>query len=271
VITGTYIYDSTVPDTNDSPTVGDYISSTSPFGITLNVGGLVFRTDPNNVEFWVEIVNNHGNPASDNYLIRSYNNIFDIPVPSEISTDIVWQLNDPTLNALSSDELPTVPPVLPDWDSSSDLTLLSQGDPSEEYYFIRAHVTSATLCGEIPTETPTPTSTIPAPFITIYDPNGGESIEYQSVYRIDWASQDVDKVLIHLLYKYNCAGCLGDWYSTLITPLIENTGQYDWKVLVDFPASDKEYKIRIEGFDIHGNPIDVWDESNAPFNIFVPY
>lgn len=138
VITGTYVYESTTPDTNSLSTVGDYRHSTAPFGITLNAGGFVFRTDPNNVNFLVEIVNNHGSPASDNYLLRSYNNIFD--VGSSGDTHISWQLDDPTLAALSSEALPTVPPVLADWQSVVGLTIASGGS------FIRSHVTSANLC-----------------------------------------------------------------------------------------------------------------------------
>lgn len=121
VITGTYVYESTTLDTNDLPTVGDYQHTTTPFGITLNAGGFLFRTDPSNVDFIVEIVNDHGTPASDNYLIRSYNNLFDLSAPTSISgpteNHIAWQLDDPTLAALSSEALPLVPPVLADWQS----------------------------------------------------------------------------------------------------------------------------------------------------------
>ena len=71
VITGRYVYDLTTEDTNSLPTVGDYFHTATPFGITLDAGGFLFRTDPNNVNFLVEIVNDHGNPPSDNYLLRS--------------------------------------------------------------------------------------------------------------------------------------------------------------------------------------------------------
>ncbi|HEX3037283.1 MAG TPA: PxKF domain-containing protein [Thermodesulfobacteriota bacterium] len=142
VITGTYVYESTTPDTNTSPTVGDYWHTTAPFGITLNAGGLVFRTDPNNVYFLVEILNDFGIPARDNYLLRSYNNTFDISVPSATQNLIGWQLDDPTYTALSSGALPTMPPVLADWQSLSGLTISSQNYYFEQF-LIRAHVTSA--------------------------------------------------------------------------------------------------------------------------------
>jgi hypothetical protein len=145
IITGTYVYESTTADTNPLSTVGDYQHTTTPFGITLNAGGFVFQTDPNNVNFIVEIVNDHGTPPSDNYLLRSYNNIFGISVPGEIENHIAWQLDDPTSTALSSAALPTVPPVLADWQSLFGLTIESRSFSSGGQFFIRAHVTSAVL------------------------------------------------------------------------------------------------------------------------------
>ncbi len=145
VITGTYRYESTTPDTNPLPTVGDYWHTSAPFGITLIAGGLVFRTDPNDVSFIVEIVNDY--LGRDNYLLRSYSNVFDISVPSETSNHISWQLDDPTQTALSTEALPTVPPVLADWQSIFGITIESRNDYSAFYddFFIRAHVTSAEL------------------------------------------------------------------------------------------------------------------------------
>jgi hypothetical protein len=149
VITGTYVYESTALDTNPAPTVGDYQHTTAPFGITLNAGGLLFRTNPTNVNFLVEIVNDHGIPPSDAYLVVSYNNIFDIAVPAEMESLIAWQLDDPTLTALSSEALPTVPPVLADWQSNVGLTIESRSFEGGEF-LIRAHVTSANLCSVTP-------------------------------------------------------------------------------------------------------------------------
>lgn len=150
VITGTYVYESTTPDTNPAPTIGDYQHTTAPFGITLNAGGIVFRTDPTNVDFLVEIVNDHGIPPSDNYLLASFSNIFDISVPSAMENLIAWQLDDATLTALSSDALPTVPPALADWQSPFGLTIESRNPFEGEEFLIRSHVTSANRCSDIP-------------------------------------------------------------------------------------------------------------------------
>jgi hypothetical protein len=64
---------------------------------------------------------------------------------------ISWQLDDPTLAALSSEALPVDAPVLADWQSFFGITIT--GCPAEDFngvfcnslstFFIRAHVTSA--------------------------------------------------------------------------------------------------------------------------------
>ncbi len=153
IISGQYTYESTTPDTNPLPTVGDYLHYTSPYGISLEVNGLIFKTDYANVNFLVEIVNDHapGIPPCDNYLLRSYNNL-------SLSGGIVvehisWQLDDPTATALSSEALPVDPPVLDDWQSIFGISItgfIPDSDfpyitlPGTEY-FIRAHVSSATI------------------------------------------------------------------------------------------------------------------------------
>jgi hypothetical protein len=143
-ITGTYTYDPTTADSNAAPTVGDYQHTSSPCGITVNAGGFVFRTDPSNVRFIVEICNDHGTPtARDNYLLRSYNNL---PLSNGALVEhIAWQLDDPTATALSSEALPTTPPILTHWESIFGLTLTGHdpGDPTGSDYFVRAHVTAA--------------------------------------------------------------------------------------------------------------------------------
>jgi len=144
IIEGKYTYDPTTPDTNSAPTVGDYYHTSSSCGIEVKAGGFVFKTDPSDVNFLVEIANDHGSPSpSDNYLLISYNNL---PLSDEILVDyILWQLDDDTCTALSSTDLPTTAPVLADWESIFGLTL-SGSDPSDPYktYLIRAHVTKAT-------------------------------------------------------------------------------------------------------------------------------
>ena len=163
IIHGTYIYETTTADTNVLSEVGDYRHTTAPFGITLEVNEYLFRTDPNDVDFIVELCNDHNN-NHDAYLHRSYNNLFDISVPSPdfpgyIENHISWQLYDSTQNALASSAgtaLPTMPPVLSDWPLPYRLTISSQQySGGSQYFFILADVTSAVLS---PTSAPEPTT-----------------------------------------------------------------------------------------------------------------
>jgi hypothetical protein len=111
-------------------------------GITLKVGDLVFKTDPNNVDFLVELVNRD---MQNNYLLRSYNNL---PLASGFPVShIAWQLDDETGKALSSDSLkktPT-PPVLNKWSSIFGLTIQGEDRDRDNSFFIRAHVDSVKL------------------------------------------------------------------------------------------------------------------------------
>ena len=139
IITGTYTYESTTPDSNPSSTVeGHYWHYAPPAGVSLTAGGFNFTTDPSNVEFLVLIANNSSSGA-DIYTFCSYNNL---PLSNGVSIDyIYWELKDATTTALSSKALPTTPPILDNWQSNR-LSLLP--DPREYRSFgIEAHVTSA--------------------------------------------------------------------------------------------------------------------------------
>ena len=139
IITGIYTYDSFAVDSNPLPEVGDYRYTTARNGIRLNVNGLRFGTNPANVDFLLEVVNNYQN--LDNYVVISYNNLFAVSAMGEFVTNTIdWQLDDPTQTALSSATLPRTPPVLSNWQSIFGLTISSMGDDS---FLIRANVTSA--------------------------------------------------------------------------------------------------------------------------------
>ena len=139
IITGVYSYNSFAVDSNPLPEVGDYRYTTAPNGIRLNVNGLTFATDPADVDFLLEVVNNYQN--LDNYLLISYNNLFAVSARGEfVMNTIDWQLDDPTQTALSSAALPRTPPILSDWQSIFGLTIFSSGD---NHFLIRANVTSA--------------------------------------------------------------------------------------------------------------------------------
>ncbi|MHC4157372.1 MAG: PEP-CTERM sorting domain-containing protein [Planctomycetota bacterium] len=137
IITGTYTYESTTPDSSPlDPAQGNYWHYAPPAGITLTVGGFDFQTDPTSVEFHVAIRNDIEPGEEDLYSIVSYNNasLYNGTPVDHIS----WQLYDPTGTAVSTDALPTSAPVLTDWSTSYGLRL-----EAERAYIIDAHVTSA--------------------------------------------------------------------------------------------------------------------------------
>jgi hypothetical protein len=102
-ISGVYSYESTTPDTHPESTFGDYVQTKAPFGITLNAGGIVFRTDPKRVNYFIAIANDFPTLGGfeDLYSINSFrNNIFEKEIAfdertGEIRNDIVWGLADP--------------------------------------------------------------------------------------------------------------------------------------------------------------------------------
>jgi hypothetical protein len=139
-ITGTYTYDSAMLDSNPSSTVGDYMYNASPAGISLNCGGFNFRTNPDDVDFLVEILNNDGIRNYDGYLLRSYNNL---PLSNgALVNHISWQLDDSTGTALSSEALPFTAPDLGRWNSNV-LQIFNDND-----FGISATITSAVLVPE---------------------------------------------------------------------------------------------------------------------------
>jgi len=111
IFTGIYRYDSGIPDSNPSVSVGDYWYDTWPFGISLNIGGLPFASDPQNVDFLIEI----NNGPTDSYLLASDNNL---PLSGAAVGQILWQIEYNTDTIFTSDGLPLTAPVLDGWTSN---------------------------------------------------------------------------------------------------------------------------------------------------------
>ena len=89
--------------------------------MVVRVGSHVFQTNRSAVEFLVELIlNDHGNPASDNYFVRGCVNL---PTEGHLLGAIAWQLDDPTLSGLNSVALSHIPPDLPFWQQGTGLTI----------------------------------------------------------------------------------------------------------------------------------------------------
>jgi hypothetical protein len=115
-IAGFYIYDSATPDSKPQLLYyGEYVYSTTPFGISSVVGDLTFQTNPANVDFIIGVLNNEV-ASIDGYEVSSHNNLE--LGNGVIVDDMGWKLDDFYGTALSSDALPLMPLDLSQWQSN---------------------------------------------------------------------------------------------------------------------------------------------------------
>lgn len=137
--TGSYTFNLSTPNQGALPSVGDYWHQAPPYGVVVQIGSHVFRTDPAAVEFLIEVVNDHYS-GFDNYLFRSYRNL---PTDGMDVGFISWQLDDPTHSALSSTALSSVPPVLSQWQQWFGFEV----DGANMEYVIRGQITAISVAG----------------------------------------------------------------------------------------------------------------------------
>jgi hypothetical protein len=138
-ITGTYTYDTSALDSNPSLTLGDYEYNASSVGIWLTVEGFDFKTNPSQVSFHIGVYEDSLG-IEDQLVIGSHHNM---PLPDDaLVQHIIWQLNDSTATALSSDSLPLTAPDLTKW--NSNVLNIS----TDRNFGITATITSAVLIPE---------------------------------------------------------------------------------------------------------------------------
>ena len=140
--TGTLTYNLDSIDSNTFSTVGDYWHYTEPYGMSVDINGLTFKTDPSNTYFLAEVGNGIpvGMSVEDAMVFRSYNNIFSVPSEDQ---HISWQMDDFSATALSNTDLPSSF-NLSSWEQISGLTI--EGSNGEApAYFIRGIVDKVEL------------------------------------------------------------------------------------------------------------------------------
>ena len=147
--TGSYTFNVSTPDTNVAAQVGDYVHSTSPYGVTVTIGTHTFRTDPQNVNFLIELVNDYFD--RDTYAFHSYNNA--ITDGTSVQT-IDFQLDDPSQTALSDTSLLTSAPDLTRWQQIFGLDI--NGYSSDGQHFLLRGTVSLTQLGGGPILIPGP-------------------------------------------------------------------------------------------------------------------
>lgn len=145
LLTGYYIYDTSAIDSNPSVHGGSYQYNTSPFGMWVSANGLTFGTDPSNVHFSITIINDSVQPISDDSYIVSASWLMPLS-NGTIVNSMTWQLRDSTATVLASDALPTMAPVLSDWNDINHLYIT--GGPRGTEFSISATVISAEVIPE---------------------------------------------------------------------------------------------------------------------------
>lgn len=141
-ITGKYVYDPGIPDSNPNPSHGIYQFTSSTCRFEVKAGGFDFKTNPSDVAFNIDTFDNYIT-GWDEISVLSTNNLQ--LSNGMLVTVIQWDLVDGNGTAIDSDALPTTAPVLEDWPSSNVLFLIGKNpsDPTK-IYGILAHVTRAT-------------------------------------------------------------------------------------------------------------------------------
>jgi hypothetical protein len=134
--TGYYTYNLSVPDQNTSPQVGDYLHSSAPYGVTVTIGNRTFKSNPANVDFLVELVNDYYD--QDNFVFHSHNNLDVDGAPVQM---ISFQLDDFSQTALTNVDLPSTALNLSQWTQMGGLTMNGTVYyPQQMSYFIRCNV-----------------------------------------------------------------------------------------------------------------------------------
>jgi hypothetical protein len=159
VFSGKYSYETETPDTNSLSEVGDYRHTSSPYGVSFDINGYGFRTNPHEVDFLLELGNDRDTADYDFYLFHRYNNLFDLAVPPlpafpEIPprNTVSFYLRDSTGNVLTSTEIPLQAPVLENWPGPNYMNISSESGVygGEFFYYIRAELLSVTPSAPVP-------------------------------------------------------------------------------------------------------------------------
>ncbi|HAL46081.1 MAG TPA: hypothetical protein DCP47_09240, partial [Phycisphaerales bacterium] len=144
---GSYTYDSLTPDSDTASYSGRYKHS-SPYGMNISLGGYQFQTATNHIDgFNIGIGNDdpYAPPTGPKDWYSVYCNAF-IPSGGITINSFIWNLFDISCNALSSDALSIIAPIIADWDSNT--FALSGTDNNGKGLSIHGTVTQAVLVPE---------------------------------------------------------------------------------------------------------------------------
>ncbi len=144
-ITGTYTYDTSAPDLLPGTERARYEYDTPPSGISVQAGGFESRSDPDNTDFSIEIVNNAtaAGGSWDSFILESENNL---PFGGDLVINaITLDFYEGSALAISSDALPVDAPEIAMW---SRAQVWIDGGARQRSVAITGDLTSAVLIPE---------------------------------------------------------------------------------------------------------------------------
>ena len=98
--TGSYTFNLAQPDNDGFPFGATYNHTTAPYGMTVQIGSRVFRTNPDSVDFIIQLLDDYY--GLDYYSVNSSHNL---DTDSFAVDNIGFRLEDPTLSALNASTL----------------------------------------------------------------------------------------------------------------------------------------------------------------------
>ena len=121
--TGSYTFNLAQPDGDGFPFGATYDHRTAQYGMTVQIGSRTFRTNPDSVDFSIQLLDDYY--GLDYYSINSNNNL---DIDNFAVGGMGFRLEDPTLAALNASTLglSSVPPDLTRWDqTNAGLSIIS--------------------------------------------------------------------------------------------------------------------------------------------------
>jgi len=169
-LTGQYVYNARTNDSNALPSLGEFAHTANGFGIEIDAGGLVFRTDPLAAQFLVRVGNGvvQGGQPLDLFELRSTVNL--PPTADLVLDNVSWTLTDPTATALASDALPDGPPVLAGF-SGNALYVAGRRLSTGAFFDFVAEVHSCVPCTEARSATSDAGGAASPPLHAVVGPN----------------------------------------------------------------------------------------------------
>lgn len=208
-VSGTYTYDTSVPDQDGSPEYGHYLQDPAVLSIQVDVGGTTFESNvqPTSTAFaTVDVANTAWH---DGFFVGSSGNHKSLSNGASVD-HIDFHFSDPTATALTSDAIISTAPPLQNFEEAS--IHIGGQSSSGAWYNVGITITAVSSASEV---VPDGTFDLNAEIVNVYDPAGalGQAIQVGSTidgtYRINPDLPDSDPHQEWGVYEHPLGGDYG--------------------------------------------------------------